>query len=185
MVKSVKYLLKKCNGDINSKEFLAGILELRNTPRSDGLSPAERLFGHPLRSLVPAHWRSFDPQWQTKADEADIRRLRSAAKAKEYYDRSAQVRHPLSVGDAVLVLNYKSQRWDLIGKVIERNKENARRCRVRFPSGRTWWRNAKFLRKLNATPPGEDEEAAMRAAVEEDPEDERDTVRRSTRLIKR
>ena len=188
MVKSVKYLLKKCGGNINSEQFLAGIIELRNTPREDGLSPAERLFGHPLRSLVPAHWKSFDPQWQTKSDEADYRRLRSAAKAKEYYDRSAQVRHPLSVGDTVLVHDYKSQRWNLIAEVIERDNRT-RRYRVKFPSGRTWWRNAKFLRRLNATLPSE--EAAMCAAEEEDIEDEKDTVperetvRRSTRLLNR
>ena len=88
----------------------------------------------------------------------------------------------------MLVHDYKSQRWNLIAEVIERDNRT-RRYRVKFPSGRTWWRNAKFLRRLNATLPSE--EAAMCVAVEEDIEDERDTVpkretvRRSPRLLKR
>jgi hypothetical protein len=31
------------------------MLEFRNTPRENGLSPAEMVFGHSLRSIIPAH----------------------------------------------------------------------------------------------------------------------------------
>lgn len=39
-------------GDITSDELARGMLEFRNTPRENGLSPAEMVFGHPLRSII-------------------------------------------------------------------------------------------------------------------------------------
>ena len=38
------------DGDVDTEEFLVGLLEWRNTPRQDGLSPAEILLGHPMRT---------------------------------------------------------------------------------------------------------------------------------------
>ena len=54
-VKAVKMLvMKTCHGgDINSDQFCEGLLELRITPRSDGRSPAQVVFGHPIRSSLP------------------------------------------------------------------------------------------------------------------------------------
>ena len=43
--------------------FDRGLLELRNTPRPDGRSPAQVLFGRRLRTAVPAHRRAFTPEW--------------------------------------------------------------------------------------------------------------------------
>ena len=147
-VKAVKHLLKKCQGKFNSDEFHAGLLELRNAPREDGLSPAQRLFGHPLRSRVPAHWRSFDPQWQLAAETADRRRAKAAQKYKAYYDESSRRRLPLKPGTTVLVKDHVSGRWDKEARIAAR--EN-RRYRLVFPSGRTWCRNAKFLREIPPT----------------------------------
>ena len=50
--------------DLDSDDFARGLLEIRNTPRSDGRSPAQVLFGRPLRSAVVAYHRSFAPEWQ-------------------------------------------------------------------------------------------------------------------------
>lgn len=63
-VKIMKHPVAKNDGKIERDPFAAGLLELRNGPRDDDLSPAQRLFGHPLRPLVPSHWRSFDQRWQ-------------------------------------------------------------------------------------------------------------------------
>lgn len=102
-VKITKYLLAKVGGKINSDEFQAGLLELRNGPREDGLSPAQRLFGHPLRSQVPANWRSFTQEWQISADKADHHRLESEAKRKFYFDRSSAPLDPIPVGSSVII----------------------------------------------------------------------------------
>ena len=55
-VKAMKSLLKKSSpsGHINSDEFQRGLLEWRNTPSSDGQSPAQILLGRQLRSDIPS-----------------------------------------------------------------------------------------------------------------------------------
>ena len=53
-VKTVKRLIQKvCHrGDLDTDAFAQGLLELRNSPRADGRSPAQVLYGRPLRSAV-------------------------------------------------------------------------------------------------------------------------------------
>nr|XP_027229813.1 uncharacterized protein LOC113821505 [Penaeus vannamei] len=72
-VKSVKYLILKTapDGNIDCEAFDRGLLELRNTPTPAGRSPAQILYGHPLRTCVPAHPQSFSAEWQTKSDDWD------------------------------------------------------------------------------------------------------------------
>ena len=74
-VKSVKRLVQKCSvsGRLDLEEFSHAMLELRNTPREDGRSPAEVLFGHPLRTMVPMHYTAFPSRWRKAADECDER----------------------------------------------------------------------------------------------------------------
>jgi hypothetical protein len=67
-VKAMKNLVIKNSG---GESFQQGLLEFRNTPISDGRSPAQVVFGHPMRSMVPAHYRSFANEWQQTAAEAD------------------------------------------------------------------------------------------------------------------
>lgn len=145
-VKIIKHLVAKNNGKIESDAFAAGLLELRNGPRDDGLSPAQRLFGHPLRSLVPSHWRSFDQHWQKCATVADHQRLECAKKRKIYYDRSTKIQNRLPSGTPVLVQNPISKRWDATAHIV--GTPDRRRYNLRFPSGRVLWRNRKFIRQL-------------------------------------
>ncbi|XP_068228046.1 uncharacterized protein [Palaemon carinicauda] len=52
-VKIIKKLIMTTtkNGNLDADEFARGMLELRNTPRADGRSPAQVLFGHPLSTI--------------------------------------------------------------------------------------------------------------------------------------
>ncbi|XP_037775532.1 uncharacterized protein LOC119572495, partial [Penaeus monodon] len=70
-VKKFKYLIMMTvpNGNIDHEQFDRGLLELRNTPNFTGRSPAQILFGMPLRSCVPAHSNAFMKEWQTKAED--------------------------------------------------------------------------------------------------------------------
>ena len=44
----------------------------RNTPSvKDGLSPAQKLYGHPIQDIIPAHDRSFDMTGQSNTEEAE------------------------------------------------------------------------------------------------------------------
>ena len=56
-------------GKLDDGNVQRGLLEYRNTPREGGLSPAQILFGHPLRSAVPAHRAAFSDKWQKTANE--------------------------------------------------------------------------------------------------------------------
>ena len=69
-VKAVKHLIIKCtkNGNLDTDEFAAALIELRNSPRLDGQSPAQTLFGHPIRSIIPTHRRSYAEEWQKKTE---------------------------------------------------------------------------------------------------------------------
>ena len=60
-VKTVKKLVLAASrsGRLDDDQLDRGLLELRNTPRVDGRSPAQIVFGHPLRSGVPTHHRAF------------------------------------------------------------------------------------------------------------------------------
>ena len=143
-VKAVEHLVMKYEGNIDSDEFHAGMLELRNSPRADNLSPAQRLFGHPLRSQVPAHWRLYDPKWQQAADMADRQRLENSKKRKFYYDRSTKAQKTIPIGTTVIVQDPISKRWDSFATVI--GTPSKRRYHLRFLSGRVLWRNLKFIR---------------------------------------
>ena len=56
-VKAVKALVSKCakGGDLNCDSFRKALMELRNTPQANGLSPAQVVFNRPIRSKVVAH----------------------------------------------------------------------------------------------------------------------------------
>ncbi|QQP39108.1 Uncharacterized protein FKW44_019885, partial [Caligus rogercresseyi] len=146
-VKTIKHLLAKVDGDIKDEAFSAGILELRNTPRADGCSPAQTLFGRSSSFTRPMPLALFHTQVQPKAEDAIKKRLENAAKAKMYYDRSTRVRKHLSAGDKVLVQDTSTKRWVKVAT----SWKWFRRYRITFPSGRTLWRNMRFLRKLPTT----------------------------------
>ncbi|XP_059081970.1 uncharacterized protein K02A2.6-like [Tigriopus californicus] len=144
-VKNVKYLLAKSGGEWGSNAFMSGLLELRNTPRSDGLSPAQRLFGRPLRSKLPIHWKAFMPEFQISSDEADTKRFRDDALRKAYYDRSTRARKKIPLGQRVLIQDPITRRWEREGVVVD--NKTPRRYKLRLPSGRVLVRNQRFLRR--------------------------------------
>ena len=147
-VKQVKNLLAKLpKPDIQSEEFQEALLELRNTPRQGGRSPNMIVFGRNLRSRVPTHYEAFDEKWQVAAKEADERNAIRQEKIQEHYNRSARDLKPFKVGDHVRIQDHATKRWDRLGEIVGVGKH--RDYRIKMPSGRTWWRNRRFLRKFN------------------------------------
>ena len=123
-----------------------GLLELRNTPRADGKSPAEILLGRTLRSPLPSHRRNFAPQWNKTIREWDEKRARTKQAVKRRYDKHAKRLTPLQVQDEVRVQDPGSKKWTLCGTVVEARPN--RSYLVKLPSGRTLWRNRVFLYKI-------------------------------------
>ena len=63
------------------------LLQYRNTPsRKDGQSPAQKLFGRPMQDTLPAHHRSFAPEWQRSTIEAEQLAANTLAHSESYYN---------------------------------------------------------------------------------------------------
>ena len=146
-VKAVKHLIIKCtrNGNLDSDEFAFGLLELRNSPRSDGRSPAQVLFGHPIRSIVPIHKRSYAEQWQINKDESKEKRETAKRKAAQRYNETAKPLPELRVGSEVYLQDHRTGRWSITGTIIEVGRY--RQYLVKKKYGRQVWRNRRFIRK--------------------------------------
>ena len=86
------------NGDIASKEFQRGLLEWRNTPRAYRKSPAELVFGHQQRTLIPsipANFKPAPPAWK-EAIEKSIAILQE--KSRYYYNIGSRFLPELEIG---------------------------------------------------------------------------------------
>jgi len=67
----------------NEDKLARALLQYRNTPCvKDGLSPAQKLYGHPVQDTLLVHNKAFAPEWQKKMKEADTRRSMSLENAK-------------------------------------------------------------------------------------------------------
>ena len=133
---------------MDSDAYAEGLLELRNTPRADGRSPAQVLFGHPLRSTVPAHHRAFADRWQRAADACDAKAAAQQERTTERYDASARRHSALRMGQHVLLQDPVSGMWDRTGVITAVGRR--RDYLVRLPSGRIYWRNRRYLRPQRA-----------------------------------
>ncbi|XP_050706255.1 uncharacterized protein LOC126991577 [Eriocheir sinensis] len=157
-VKAVKHLILKVapSGNIDCEAFDKGLLELHNTPNSTRHSPAQVLYGCPLRSCVPAHAKAFAKEWQARAESCDRRAATRARDAMARYDAHARPLQPLKIGALVRIQDPTTQRWDKVGTVMGASRSRA--YHVRMPSGRILWRNRRFLPPVS--PPAVDTPAA-------------------------
>jgi hypothetical protein len=137
-VKSMKALVAASthNGDLEQDTFAQGLLELRNTPRTNGKSPAEMIFGTPLRSTVPTHHMVLSKEWQDLADLTDAT-LPTSTKL------NLRQLKPLHPGDKCWIQDPSTKRWSSIGHIIQARQRN---YTVKMPSGRILWRNRRHIR---------------------------------------
>ena len=123
------------------------LLQYRNTPsRRDGKSPAQKLYGTPIQDSLPAHRRSFAPEWQRPIDTERAEEV--LQKAESFYDQHAHSLTELAPGAQVAIQNPTSKVWDVYGIVTAVGPH--RRYFVRTQSGRVLVRNRRFLRKRTA-----------------------------------
>ncbi|XP_043236499.1 uncharacterized protein K02A2.6-like [Amphibalanus amphitrite] len=144
-VKLLKHLVSKTTegGSFNDM-FYRGLLELRNTPRADRRSPAQMVFGHPIRSCVPAHHSTFAVQWQQHADECDSKAAKVLNQAQRHYNSSAHTLPSMKIGVHVRIQDPISKRWDKLGTIVGVGYH--RDYLVKTPSDRVLWRNRRFIR---------------------------------------
>ena len=163
---------------INWEKLSKSLLQYRNTPcRSDGLSPAQHLFGHPVQDSLPAHRRSFAPEWQSSSEDADKKAEATHENAVHVYNQHARELPDITIGSQVAIQNPKSKLWDIYGKVTA--TASHRRYLVKTQSGRVLVRNRRLLHKripISIGAPGSD--VGMQESLESAPAVE---PRRSTR----
>jgi transposase InsO family protein len=148
-VAAMKDLVTKIppRGDLTSDEFASCMLEFRNTPRENGLSPAEMVFGHPLRSIVPAHRTSYATRWQAVMEGRD-RQAELDAAVKFKYNEHARPLAPLPLGTHVRVCDPPLKLWDKVGvsasgatDLIVSSSRVAAYCGVIGDCFGQWWRS--------------------------------------------
>ena len=146
-VKQVKHLIIKCtkNGNMDTDEFALGLLELRNTPKQNGQSPAQMIFGHPIRSNIPVHKLAYQREWQKNESECQERREKYQRYAETRYNLNAKPLLEFKIGTHVNVQDDRTGRWTNTGTITEIGRN--RQYLIRKKNGRSVWRNRRFIRK--------------------------------------
>ena len=146
-VKAVKHLIMKCtkNGNMDTDEFAMGLLELRNSPRVEGQSPAQILFGHPIRSNIPVHKRAYAEEWQQSKTVTAERREKARKYSEDKYNLTAKPLPELKVGNYINIQDPYTRRWTETGIIVEVGRN--RQYLIKKQNGRLTWRNRRFIRK--------------------------------------
>ena len=147
-VKSMKKLISASwtGHSVNWNKLSRALLQYRNTPcRKDGLSPAQKLYGHPIQDTLPAHRRSFAPEWQKSSIEADKKAQKTHENSTRIYNQQAHTLPELEVGNHVAIQNPTTKLWDTYGTVT--NIGPYRKYFVKTQSGTVFIRNRRFIRK--------------------------------------
>ena len=160
-VKSTKRLLMdniSPNGDLNNDKMVRALLVQRNTPDPGcKLSPAQILFGRPLRDSLPTLSKSLmvfnnsqiSDQWRNAwlmKEEALKTRYVKTLESLQEHTRNLP---PLTIGDSVMIQNQSGRfptRWDRSGRVVEVKEHDQYVVKV-SGTGRLTLRNRRFLRK--------------------------------------
>lgn len=147
-VKSMKKLIRGAwtGRAINENHLTRAILQYRNTPsRKDGLSPAQKLFGHPIQDTLPAHRRAFSAEWQRSDEVAEQQALATKETAEKTYNKHARPLPDITIGSHVAIQNQATKHWDLYGVVVDVSKH--RRYFIKTRNGHILVRNRRFIRR--------------------------------------
>ena len=140
-VREMKHLLGKTE---SFNDFRNALREWRNTPRYDGLSPAQWLYGRRQRTDAPAIPAAYDRIPDAKFAEHEARREEKMDKHRSYSDQSSRPLKPMKPGDKVIAQNTLTKRWDTHATIISRRRDG--RSYWINSDGRNYVRNRKFLR---------------------------------------
>ena len=122
------------------------LLQYRNTPTwKDGISPAQKLFGHPMQDTLPAHRRSFALEWQKSTFEADRLAQETEEKSTTAYNQQAHPPLAVHIGNHVAIQHPTNKLWDTYGTITSIGPN--RKYFVKTQGGRVLVRNRCFLRK--------------------------------------
>ena len=168
-VKNAKYLLMKCKE--RNEDYQLALANFRNTPRTDGYSPAQLLVGRRQKVDLPVadiHLQPMDPQELQAAVDARDAENAKLEKAIEKRTKELDALHP---GDRVLMQHPTSKRWNANGEIV-RPQDSDRTSYVitDLATGKTVIRGRRMLRPVPS--PRITRHGARRAPVHDTIEEE-------------
>ncbi|XP_043204419.1 uncharacterized protein LOC122371791 [Amphibalanus amphitrite] len=168
-VKTVKRMIEGNtgdNGELNVRRFQRAMLNYRNTPDpTTGLSPAQCVFGRPVRDFIPIPPGQYRPHptWRETLSAREEALRNRHMRDHERWSAHTRRLPPLTVGDAVRLQNQIGRyprKWDKTGRVVEVRQHNQYMVRV-DGSGRMTLRNRQFLRKYTPVVPARRQHTRM------------------------
>ena len=162
-VKSAKRIVldnSKSDGSPDWDRISRAVMQHRNTPDSEyGLSPAQLVFGRPIRDFLPIRPDNFSPSevWIDDREKRELAMRKRFVRGSERWSEHTRELPPLSPGSRVMIQNQHgagktAKRWDRTGLVLEDLGFNKYRVKV-DGSGRITDRNRQFLRKFTPVTP--------------------------------
>ena len=139
-VREMKHLLGKTT---SYDKFRFALREWRNTPRYDGLSPAQWLYGRRQRTEAVAIPQAYKRITEEEFSEHEARRGKRMKKDKSNADKASRSLKPLRPGDIVYVQDPKSSRWDSTARIF---KKRSQRSYIIEADGRKYLKNRRFLK---------------------------------------
>ena len=120
---------------------------MRNTPTANGKSPAEVIYGHPLRDnlpMIPTKFSTSDNARHT------TKLVKNHIIQKQYYDRNTKTKPNARFvpGQRVAVQHESTEEWSLRGKIIR--YIDPRSYEIKLENGHVSRRNQTDLRQLYA-----------------------------------
>ncbi|TRY63846.1 hypothetical protein TCAL_12759, partial [Tigriopus californicus] len=109
--------LRKCP-NTGQNEFDKTILEWRNTPRQDGLSPAQWLYGRQLRTMMPVLPCALGKIAHRRITEAELNRAQQYQNQKKAYDEHSRTLFTLEIGTKVCIQDPQTGRWEKVGEIL-------------------------------------------------------------------
>jgi hypothetical protein len=116
-VREMKNLLRKTK---SFSDFRKGLMEYRNTPRYDGLSPAQWYHGRRQRTSAVALPSAYDRIFDAKLAEHMDQREEKMRKHQSHADQSSRPGTPMEPGHRVIKQNMKTHRWDQQATIVSR-----------------------------------------------------------------
>ena len=139
-VREMKHLLAKTK---NWQKFRLALREYRNTPRFDGLSPAQWLTGRRQRTSAIATLEAYKKITEEQFKSHMDRRGREYTKVKERADGSKRELEQLHPGDKIWLQDPKTKRWTTEGTIINARSE---RSYWVTDGARDFIRNRRFIK---------------------------------------
>ena len=155
-VKTAKRLLTdntRADGSPDWDKVLRAVMQHRNTPLNDiNLSPAQIVFGRPVRDFLPVKPGLYKPQdvWIDNAEKRELALKKRLYRGLERWSEHTKHQPALQPGQNVYIQNQRgvgkaSKRWDRSGVVLEDKGFDKYSVKV-DGSGRVTDRNRRFLR---------------------------------------